>query len=272
MALAYGIVGLADDIAQWAAARHWKLAASLTVRPGNLLTIVASTAFSRVFGILPGIMFGMPEAFDIDEAALENRRTENALLRVAAGVLFLILFAAWLPTALTALMLRGGWPEFLLVLIGGLESFLLLIFAITVQNIFLQMLALPNTFGRALARWSKPAWAMGLLAATFLFLHTLLNPRGDLAEALASTNVLVFLITIFLFLVFTVLVWLFFLIVNAFAKKPVVYPPGYPAAPGVKKSNLWIWCLLIAIVALCLCLIVIAVVVVLSQPGIVPTG
>jgi len=273
MALAYGIVGLADDIAQWAAARHWKLAASLTVRPGNLLTIVASTAFSRVFGILPGIMFGMPEAFDVDEAALKNRRTENALLRVAAGILFLILFAAWLPTALTALILRGSWPEFFLVLVGGLESFLLLIFAVTVQNIFLQMLALPNTFGRALARWNKPVWAMGLLAATFLFLHTLLNPRGDLAEALASTNVLVFLITIFLFLVFTVLVWLFFLIVNAFTKKPVVYPPGYPAAaPAAKKSNLWIWCLLIAIVALCLCLLVIAVVVVLTLPGLLPTG
>jgi hypothetical protein len=84
MAIAYGIVGLADDIAQWAAARHWKLASSLTVHPGNLLTIVASTAFSRVFGILPGVMFGTPEAFDIDEAALKNRRTENALLRVAA--------------------------------------------------------------------------------------------------------------------------------------------------------------------------------------------
>jgi hypothetical protein len=273
MAITYGIVGLADDIAQWVAARHWKLASSLTVRPGNLLTIVASTTFSRVFGILPGIMFGMPEAFDIDEAALKNRRTENALLRVAAGILFLLLFAAWLPTALTALILRGSWPEFLLVLVGGLESFLLLIFAVTVQNIFLQMLALPNTFGRALARWSKPVWAIGLLATTFLFLHTLLNPRGDLAEALVATNMLVFLITIFLFLVFTVLVWLFFLIVNAFTQKPVVHAPGYlAAAPAAKKSTSWIWCLLIVIVALCLCSFVIAVIVVLSQPGIISTG
>jgi hypothetical protein len=273
MAIAYGIVGLADDIAQWAAARHWKLASGLTVRPGNLLTIVASTAFSRVFGILPGLMFGMPEAFDIDEAALKNRRTENALLRVAAGVLILILFAAWPPTALTALMLRVNLPEFLLVLVGGLESFLLLIFAVTVQNIFLQMLALPNTFGRALARWNKPVWAICFLAATFLFLHTLLNPRGDLAKSLASANVLVFLITIFLFLVFTVLVWLFFLIVNDFTKKPVVYPPGYPAAaPAARKSTLWIWILLIAIVTLCLCLFVIAVVAVLSRPGIISIG
>ncbi|HEY5271530.1 MAG TPA: hypothetical protein VII97_14420, partial [Anaerolineales bacterium] len=195
MAIAYGFVGLADDIVQWAAARYWKLSSKLTVRPGNLLIIVASTAFSRVFGILPGLMFGSPEAFDIDEAALKNRRTENALLRIAAGVLFLILFATWLPTTLTALILRVSLPEFFLVLVGGLESFLLLIFAVTVQNIFLQMLTLPNTFGHALARWSKPVWAIGFLAATFLFLHTLLNPRGDLSKALTSTNMLFFLIT-----------------------------------------------------------------------------
>ena len=272
MVIAYGFVGLADDIVQWGAARHWKLSSRLAVSPGNLFIIVASTAFSRVFGILPGIMFGTPEVFDIDQAALKNRRTENALLRVAAGVLFLILFAAWLPTILTALILRGSWPEFLLVLIGGLESFLLLIFAVTVQNIFLQMLALPNTFGRALARWNKLVWAIGFLAATFFFLHTLLNPRGDLAEALASTNVLFFLITIFLFLVFTVLVWMFFLIANAVTKEPVVYPPGYPAAaPASKKSTFWIWGLLIAMVALCLCSIVIAVIVVFAWLRVAPT-
>jgi hypothetical protein len=272
MVIAYGFVGLADDIVQWAAARHWKLSSKLTVRPGNLLIIVASTAFSRVFGILPGIMFGSPEAFDIDEAALKNRRTENALLRIAAGILFLILLAAWLPTTFTALILRVNLPEFFLVLIGGLESFLLLIFAVTVQNIFLQMLTLPNTFGQALARWNKPVWAIGFLAATFLFLHTLLNPRGDLAKALGSTNVLFFLITIFLFLVFTVMVWLFFLIANALTKKPVVYPPGYPAAAAAsKKSTSWIWSLLIAIVVLCLCLIVIAVIVFFALQHIKPT-
>jgi hypothetical protein len=134
------------------------------------------------------------------------------------------------------------------------------------------MLALPNTFGQALARWNKPVWAIGFLAATFLFLHTLLNPRGDLSKALASTNMLFFLITIFLFLVFTVFVWVFFLIANAVTKEPVVYPPGYPAAAlAAKKPTFWIWGLLIAIVALCLCLIVIAVVVVFALQRIKPT-
>jgi len=271
MTIAYGLVGMADDIAQWAAARHWKLPASLDVRPGNLLLIVASTVFSRLFGILPGIMFGTPEVFDVDEAALQNRRTENSLLRLAAGILFLLLFAAWIPTGITALILSTNAPQFLLVLVGGLESFLLLIFAITVQNIFLQMLALPNTFGRALARWNKPVWALGFLAATFLFLHTLLNPRGDLVKALGSTSVVAFLVTIFLFLVFTILVWLFFAIVNAFTPKPVALPAGYPAgAPVVKKSNWGLGCLLLALVAMCLCAFVVAVLVILYMRGNLP--
>jgi hypothetical protein len=257
MAIAYGLVGLADDIAQWAAARRWKVAASLDVRPGNLLLIVASTTVSRVFGLLPGVMFGMPEAFDVDEAALADRRTENGLLRVAAGILFLILLAAWLPTALTAWVLQATLPEFLAALIGGLESFLLLVFAVTVQNIFLQMLALPNTFGKALARWSKPVWALGFLFSAFLYLHTLLNPRGDLAEALASSNVIVFLATIFLFLVFTVLVWFFFLVVNAFKPKPALQPA---AAPTAKKSKVWLWLGLAAAALFCLCLLAAAIV------------
>jgi hypothetical protein len=259
MTVAYGFVGLADDIVQWMAARHWKLPSSLTIRPGNLLVIVASTACSRVFGIHPGILFGMPEAFDIDPSALKNRRAENALLRVAAGVLLLILFSAWLPTMLTALILRGSWPGFILALTGGLESFLLLIFAVTVQNIFLQMLALPNTFGRGLARWNKPVWAAGFLAATFVFLHTLLNPRGDLAEALTSANVPFFLATIFLFLVFTVLVWLFFRIVHSGKREPAGYPSVPPSAPpSPKRPPCLVWCLLIAIAALCLCALSVA--------------
>ena len=262
MVIAYGFIGLADDIIQWAAARRWKLPSSLTIRPGNLILVVASTAFSRVFGILPGIMFGTPEAFDINETALKDRKTENALLRVAAGVLFLILFSAWLPTTLTGLLLRVNLPNFISVVIGGMESFLLLVFAITVQNIFLQMLALPNTFGQALARWNKPTWAACLFAAAMLFLHTLLNPRGSLAEAMTSANTLFFLITIFLFLVFTILVWLFFKVANSLNKEPGVSQPGFSSpSTAEKKSNLWVWVLLGAIVVLCLCLIVTAVIV-----------
>ena len=214
-------------------------------------------------------MFGMPEAIDVDETVLSNRRTENTLLRIAAGVLVLILFVSWLPTIVTALILRGNLPDLLLVLVGGLESLLLLIFSVTVQNIFLQMLALPNSFGRALARWSKPVWGIAFLGATFVFLHTLLNPRGELAAALASTNVIVFLVTIFLFLVFTLLVWAFFLIVNSLRNEPVAHPVNDRApALAAKKSTIWVWFLVVGMVVCCLCVCLIAVIAVIYSQGI----
>jgi len=264
MVIAYGLVGMADDITQWLAARLWKMPARVNVRTGNLLLIVSSTAISRIFGILPGIMFGMPEAIEVDEVVLRDQRKANKLLRLTAAVLILILLVSWLPTIATTMIQRGNLPDIIVIMAGGVESMLLLIFAVTVQNIFLHMLALPDTFGRALARWSKPAWAIVFLLSTFLFLHTLLNPRGELAAAVSSTNIILFLTTIFLFLVFAGFVWLFFLIVNSMKQGPMTQSAGFQGSPPVvKKSSAWIWVLLVCLVVICLCLGGIAVIAIL---------
>ncbi len=47
MTIAYGVVGIADDIIQWRTIRKWGLAADLTVRPTNFLLAIASTTTSR---------------------------------------------------------------------------------------------------------------------------------------------------------------------------------------------------------------------------------
>jgi hypothetical protein len=52
------------------------------------------------------------------------------------------------------------------------------------------------------------AWGVALLAVTFLFWHTLVNPRGDLAEALGATNVRAFLATVGVVLALSVVGWL----------------------------------------------------------------
>ncbi|HEY5013192.1 MAG TPA: hypothetical protein VIK61_10875 [Acidimicrobiia bacterium] len=49
-----------------------------------------------------------------------------------------------------------------------------------------------------------------MLAATALFFHTLINPEGDLAESLRSTNVRVVIITVLVFLLFTLAVRVWF--------------------------------------------------------------
>jgi hypothetical protein len=94
--------------------------------------------------------------------------------------------------------------------IGGLQSFLLLIFASAVQAVFLEMLGLPGTVGRALLESNRGLWGLAILGTTFLFYHTLLNPQGNLAAALRATNVRVFLATVAGFTIFAVAVWLYF--------------------------------------------------------------
>lgn len=274
MTFAFGMVGLADDLAQWLAARRWKVPSRLGVRPGNLLLAVASAAISRVFGLVPGIMFGSPEAFDIEDAATATR-TRNSLLRIAALTLIVLALVFWLPTILTALLQRAGLPGFILALLGWVESFMLVVFAVTVQNIFLQMLAFPGSFGEGLRRWNLFAWAGGLFAAAYLLLQTLLNPNGDVGRALASTNIRLFLITIGLFAIGSFGVWLAFKLykraqVWEMERKIAALPgpDGKPvAASGLKSIPVWVLFAGGAVLMLCLCSGVVAVVLLVRQLG-----
>ncbi|MHB1356800.1 MAG: hypothetical protein ACYCZF_12600 [Anaerolineae bacterium] len=209
MAIAFGVVGLIDDIVQWRTATRWKLPTRITISPGNLLLALFSTLFSRTLVLTPGVMFGTPEAFEIDENVLTEKRKKRLLL-MAAGVLVAILLGSWLPTTLSSLALSASTalPEklrpFILVPVASLQSLLLLVFAVTVQNLFLHMLALPNTIGEMIKRWNPVVWFFSLLLVSFVLLQTLLNPNGELAHMIQTSNMRVFMGTILLFLLFTI--------------------------------------------------------------------
>ena len=237
MAIAFGVVGLADDIAQWNTARRWKLPTRISIRPGNLLLALISMLFSRSLVLTPGVMFGMPEAFEIEPNALNNQR-KNRLLTLAAFVLLGILLGSWLPTILSTLALRAaaGLPAqvqpFVLVPVAALQSLLLLIFAVTVQNLFLHMLALPETIGEMIKNWSRIAWFIALLLASYIYLQTLLNPNGDLEHSLQMSNTRAFIGTIGVFLVFSLVSSVVLRRLKPReAEKPVSAPEGEGYAP-----------------------------------------
>jgi len=208
LTLGGGIVGLADDVVQWLAARRWGVPASLHIHPANLLLAVTSTSASRLFSIIPGFMLGSPQAVQIDQSSLDRRR-QRVLLWIGGLTLAVIGLFLWLSTILTTLIQRGDLPSLAGILIGGVESLFLSIFALAVQNAFLQMLAFPDSYGRALLRWNRWVWGGGLLGVTFVFYHTLVNPKGNLASAWASVNVRVFLITAGVLALLALGLWLF---------------------------------------------------------------
>jgi len=206
MAIAFGLVGLSGDVGRWWTARRWGLPVRLAVRPANLLLAVASTTFSRIITLVPGIMIGTPEAFEIDEAAADDRQRRR-LLRVGALALVGVGAGAWLITLLTDFLQRADLPRGLALCVGGLEALLLVVFAVAVQKVFVEMLGMEGSFGWALSRRSRPLWFATLVLVAFVFWHTLINPRGDLAAALGETSVRAVLITIGAFSVFSVAVW-----------------------------------------------------------------
>ncbi len=217
MSLANGLVGLSDDFAEWRTARRWGLPTRVEVQRGNLVLAVASTLGSRILSLLPGIWFGGPEAFEIDSAALDQHRARK-LMTAGLRTLLVLGTAVWLLSGVTAAVITAlpilavslnaasEWASW----IDGVQSFLLLAFGSAAQTAFLALVGLPGTVGRALREGSVRVWGLGMLSSAFVYFHTLLNPQGDLAAALQTTNVRAFLLTTAGLAILAVAAWLYF--------------------------------------------------------------
>jgi ribosomal protein L40E len=96
---------------------------------------------------------------------------------------------SWLLTAVTTILQRGFPDETIRNSLGGLEAFMLVIFAVTLENLFIEMVGFPGSIGQSLKKVNRWVWFVSLIAVAFLFYHTLINPRGELARALQSPNV-----------------------------------------------------------------------------------
>jgi basic membrane protein A len=205
MTLAYGIVGIAADFLQYRALRKWGTPASLTLRPTNLFLAVASTAVSRLLTLVPGMMFGTPQALVVDEDNLDEVKRRK-LVKITALTMLSIGLGLWALTSITTLLQRGvlnaGPGNF----VGAFEALLLIIFAVTLENTFIAMLGFPGSLGEYIRKNSYVLWLVGMVGITFVFCHTLLNPRGDLAGAIEDTSVLLLLTVAGVFVVLT-FVW-----------------------------------------------------------------
>ena len=160
------------------------------------------------------------------------------------GTVLAVGLVAWIATLGTTALRGGG--EILDGLLGGAEAFLLLVFAAAVQNGFVQLLSLRESAGLALRRAHRFPWAIALLGVTFLFWHTLVNPRGDLARAVGSTNVQAFLATVGIVLAAALAVWAAAIVTRrrAVGGEGVLRVPALaadatpaPAAPGASAPT-----------------------------------
>ena len=198
MCVAYGLVGLAGDFAQWRRIRKWGLAAELNVKPTNVLLAVVSTTTSRLLSLVPGLMFGTPDALETRVEQFDEPK-RNGLLKLSALTLVVVGLVVWLPTILMEIIQSVATS----IIIAGVEALLLTVAAVALENLFVKLIGLPGTFGETLKRKNRWLWMGVLVLVAFVFYHTLINPRGELAEAITEGNVLLFLSITAAFVLFT---------------------------------------------------------------------
>ena len=205
MTIAYGVIGISDDILQWRAIRRWGIPCEYDVRPTNVFLSAVSVGISRLLALLPGLMFGSPEAVKVDAKLLDKSQNQS-LTRISAMTYVVIVFGAWLPTMGTAIIQQGTISDSARNILGGVQAFLLVIFAVALENVFIQLLDLSEGLGRKLKRINRLAWAAGLISTAFLFLHALFNPHYDLVESLEQGNAAVFIGVALVFILITIII------------------------------------------------------------------
>jgi hypothetical protein len=204
MTFAFGLVGLLDDIIQWRMIRKWGYQSEFTVRPTNIFLAAISTSVSRILALVPGLMFGSPEALRINENELSETQ-KKTLVKISMFTFIIIGLTAWLPTIITAIIQQQNISENQKNIVGGIEALLLVIFAVALENIFVQLIGISEGLGQKIKSWNKWAWGISVALSAFAFLHTLLNPHYDFVSSLQQGNILVFISVSATFILITVL-------------------------------------------------------------------
>ncbi len=158
---------------------------------------VACVILSRALDFKPGYLYGivgaiylLPKLADITNS---GKRAIFVLLSVFAGALILWIATAFLPAAL-----------------AELEPLFLTIFLISLQGVFFELFPLAVTDGGNIWSWRRGVWFAFFSVVFFCFYHFLLNPTASDVQALQQNGVQTLLISIVVFGLFTLLLWLLF--------------------------------------------------------------
>lgn len=203
IAISLFVVNVLGGLALRAAAKRWfDVEIVQRILPGAILLTAATVLLSRLFGVSPGLLFGLVLGTQL---ARELKKDESGRLAAFVTTVLLVFgIGAWmLYGASTAL----GSPE------PGFAELLWreTLVAITVESLTSLVIALiPITFmdGRSIWQWSKLAWA-GLTAVAMVAFVTIIVPLPDAwAETAGPLSLTVLLFVGFGML--TVAVWLLF--------------------------------------------------------------
>jgi hypothetical protein len=191
LGLSTGFIALVDDLATYIYLRMRGVNSAIRFHSSNFLVVVASTFFSRLTGLVPGLFLGSPAG--IEDVPDEHSGAHLDVLAILSTALFG--FLAW---ALTPTFHYDPW----------LETILLLMFAAGIQTMFFEMLPISYLHGKGIFKFSRILWLFLFILATTTFLQTMLNPNGVFLGAFESANMVLLSLFVIAYCVFCTLVWL----------------------------------------------------------------
>lgn len=235
LALSVGLISLAGDVAQRRVAWFWHRTSRFGVYPANLSVAAITTLFSRLIGLSPGILFGVPGGVDVDKGDEEPRFRDAILALTTLAVVAVFGILGWGIIALSRRVgeqtLSGEQLEFSAPLVQLSLALGLSLFVVAMETAFFEMVPLQWTMGSQIFRWNPLVWVLGFIPVTFAFAHTLLNPNGEYLDAFEHTPVLVLTIVTVVLTLLLVGIWAFFYFFEP-PRPPMRNPVGqYPYPP-----------------------------------------
>ncbi|MBI2845428.1 MAG: hypothetical protein HYX86_02655 [Chloroflexi bacterium] len=210
MMLSLALINLLYEGIRVVTAQRTKLPASFKLHPLGILVAMLCVLLSRQVEFLPGYLFGFIGGMALLETSASRGRF--ALISgIGIGAVLLVGLGSWLLTLPLGFIL--GVTASLVpvqVVLVAVQSLMLLIFLVALENAFFELLPLAVTAGSDIFTWNKIVWFLAILPVFFLFYHILLNPDGAYLNGLTNKNTLLILFLILVYGLLTLGTWLFF--------------------------------------------------------------
>jgi len=192
LGLSTGLIGLVDDLTSYIILRSRGGNGVIRMHSGNFLVVVFSTLFSRLSGIVPGLILGSPAGIeDITDPGVGKYLDLLAILSTA-----IVALIAWF---LAPMFSNDAW----------FNTLFLLVFAAGVQTVFFEMLPISYLHGKGIFQFNRVLWAILFAITAAVFLQTMLNPDGSFIGAFNSPNMVVLSIVVGLYCVFCAGIWFY---------------------------------------------------------------
>ncbi|MBI5033071.1 MAG: lamin tail domain-containing protein [Chloroflexi bacterium] len=192
LGLSTGLIGMVDDLTSYAILRARGGDGVIRMHSGNFFIVVFSTLFSRVSGIVPGLILGSPAGIeDVQDPGVGKYLD---LLGILSTITVALL--AWF---LAPLFGSDAW----------FNTLFLLIFAAGIQTTFFEMLPISYLHGKGIFQFNRIIWLVLFALSTAIFLQTMLNPNGAFISAFNSPNIVILSITVIAFCLFCTGMWFY---------------------------------------------------------------